>query len=99
MNKSMTKLNSVTVVGCDLKGNGIDIDSGMKSGRVNVLNREVELSSINDIVVNPPIIPPLLPSMRRKNPMKSNEESNISVMGENGENNIIPVLLNEDKQH
>ena len=99
MNKSMTKLNSVTVVGCDLKGNGIDIDSGMKSGRVNVLNREVELSSINDAVVNPPIIPPLLPSMRRKNPMKSNEESNISVMGENGENNIIPVLLNEDKQH
>ena len=84
MNKSATRLNSVTVVGCDLKGNGIDTESGMKSGRVNVLNREVELSSINDAVVNPPLISPLLPSMRRKNPMKSNGESNIIVMGENG---------------
>ena len=26
MNKSATRLNSVTVVGCDLKGNGIDIE-------------------------------------------------------------------------
>ena len=95
MNRSGIELNCV-IVGSGVIVDGIDNENGVnkrskaKSGRMGVLNGNIELSSMNNAVVTSPSVDNNVIVVR------VNEESNISVMGENGESNIIPVILNED---
>ena len=95
MNRSRIELNCV-IVDSGVIVDGIDNENGVnkrskaKSGRTGVLNGNIELSSMNNAVMNSPSVDNNVIVVR------VNEESNISVMGENGESNIIPVILNED---
>ena len=95
MNRSGIELNCV-IVDSGVIVDGIDNENGVnkrskaKSGRTGVLNGNIELSSMNNAVMNSPSVDNNVIVVR------VNEESNISVMGENGESNIIPVILNED---